>query len=194
MSSFRLIAVIAVIGSSPIGAISVGADSLFSDTSWSNMTADRRASEVGDILTVIVAEATEARNSARNSSGRSHRFRADLSSRDVNEFGDLSFGSDFTGDGETRRSESLLTAISVSIDDVLSNGDYLISGEQRMFVSGEWTTIGVRGRIREADITAENEIPSNRIANAEINYNGEGFVSQGSRPGIIGRIFSWLGL
>lgn len=157
------------------------------------MSSDRRASEIGDLLSVVVAEAAESRNSARNISDKSRSLSADVSSHGVNEYGAISLGSQYAGSGEIRRSESLLTSISVTIADVLPNGDYLISGEQRMHISGEWTTISIRGRIRDADISSDNEILSNRIANAEINYNGQGFVSRGARPGIIEWLFSLFG-
>ncbi|WP_371395865.1 flagellar basal body L-ring protein FlgH [Fretibacter rubidus] len=178
-----------------LGAVQTAtAENLFRDNSWVNMGADRKASQVGDILSVVVAETTEARNSARNSTDRSREIGGGINASGLSKFGNLSLGSNYAGRGEVRRSESLLTSISVSIDQVLPNGDYLVSGEQRMHVNGEWTIIGVRGRIREADITADNQILSNRIANAEINYNGEGFVSRGSRPGIMNWLFGVFGL
>ena len=77
---------------------------------------------------------------------------------------------------------------------MLPNGDYRITGEQRMHVNGENTTIAVRGRIRQADIRPDNSVLSSRIAEAEINYDGKGFVSRSAKPGILNRIFRFLGL
>ena len=70
----------------------------------------------------------------------------------------------------------------------------MITGAERLHINGETTTIEVRGRIRAADINGNNQVQSNRIANAQVNYNGKGFVSRSARPGIIQRIFSILGL
>jgi len=54
--------------------------------------------------------------------------------------------------------------------------------------------IGVRGRIRPYDISAENAVLSSRIADAQIDYDGKGFVSRSAKPGLLNRIFSFLGL
>ena len=51
-----------------------------------------------------------------------------------------------------------------------------------------------RGRIRPQDISPENAISSFRIADAQINYDGKGFVSRSAKPGLINRILSFLGL
>ena len=52
----------------------------------------------------------------------------------------------------------------------------------------------MRGRIRPADITSDNSVLSSRIADAQINYDGKGFVSRSAKPGVINRVFSFLGL
>ncbi len=84
--------------------------------------------------------------------------------------------------------------LSVTVREVLANGDYLIEGEQRLDVNGERTLIRVRGRIRTADIRGDNSVLSGRIADAQINYDGKGYVSRSARPGLVNRIFSLLGL
>ncbi len=88
----------------------------------------------------------------------------------------------------------MVAQLSVTIQEVLPNGDYVILGEQKMHVNGESTTIAVRGRIRSADIDSDNTIVSSRIADAQINYDGKGFVSRSAKPGLINRLFSILGL
>lgn len=93
-----------------------------------------------------------------------------------------------------RRSESFITQISVTIEEVLGNGDYRIAGEQTMHVNGERTVVRLRGRVRPSDITNTNQVLSTRVAEAEISYDGRGFVSRNAKPGIIHRIFSFLGL
>jgi flagellar L-ring protein precursor FlgH len=84
--------------------------------------------------------------------------------------------------------------MTATIAEILPNGDLVINGSQRLHVNGEATIVEVRGRIRTADIDSENRVPSNRIADAQINYNGKGFVSRSAKPGLIQRLFSLLGL
>ena len=56
------------------------------------------------------------------------------------------------------------------------------------------TTIEVRGLVRSVDIDADNRVPSNRIANAQINYKGKGFVSSSAKPGLLHKLFTLFGL
>jgi flagellar L-ring protein precursor FlgH len=177
-----------------VHAAPAAAEDLFKKGNWAAMSADRRASEVGDLLTVVVYQSAEASNTAENGSRKSTTIGGALRAGEINESGDLSLGGSYNGRGEVRRSERLVTQISVVVDAVLPNGDYIIRGKQKMRVNGELSDIGVRGRIRPADITADNRILSSRIADAEINYDGKGFVSRSAKPGLINRLFSFLGL
>jgi flagellar L-ring protein precursor FlgH len=63
-----------------------------------------------------------------------------------------------------------------------------------MHVNGETSNIGVRGRVRPADISSDNQVVSTRVADAQIDYDGHGFVSRSSKPGVINRVFRFLGL
>jgi flagellar L-ring protein FlgH len=170
------------------------ADDLFITPDWANVAADRSASHVGDILTVIVYQSAEARNAAQNTSRTQRNFEGAISGGDLDESGSLSLDGGYSGQGEVRRSESFVTQISVRVNGVLPNGDLLIAGEQNMEVNGEQTTVRVRGRVRQQDVTASNQVLSTRIADAEISYDGEGFVSRNARPNLLHRFFSLLGL
>lgn len=172
----------------------VKADNLYQSHGWAAMTSDRIAGEVGDILTVVIFQSAEAVNSAQNSSRKATDLGGSIKAGHLNEGGSLSFGGGYTGRGEVRRSEKLVSQISLTVESVLANGDLLVSGEQWMRVNGERTRIGVRGRIRAADIRSDNSVLSTRIANAQIDYDGRGFVSRSAKPGIINRLFSFLGL
>ena len=172
------------------------ADDLYQPNNWSDLASDRKASQVGDVLSVVVYQSAEASNLAQNSRDRRSSFDAnvDIDVIGVQEYGDVSFGGGFVGRGETRRREQFITRISATIDEVLPNGNYLISGGQYLLINGERTRVNVRGVIRPEDITGDNQILSTRIANAEIEYDGSGFVTKGTKPGIFHRLFSFLGL
>lgn len=175
----------------PVPAV---AQNLFQQDNWTAMTADRRASRVGDAVTVIVQQSSESSNVTQNLSRRSSDIDVGLAAGTVNERGSVSLGGGYSGRGEVRRSERLLAQLSVTIEEVLPNGDYRIVGTQRLKVNGENSTITVRGRIRPNDIRNDNSILSSRIADAEIDYDGKGFVTRSARPGLLNRIFSFLGL
>lgn len=177
-----------------LAATPSGAQDLYKGSKWAAMVADRRASAVGDLLTVVIQQAAAASNSTQNASSKSTDLSGGLRAGSVNELGALTLGGGYTGRGEVKRSETLVAQLSVTIQEVLPNGDYVILGEQKMHVNGESTTIAVRGRIRSADIDSDNTIVSSRIADAQINYDGKGFVSRSAKPGLINRLFSILGL
>lgn len=171
-----------------------GADDLFTDPNWAAVASDRSASEVGDILTVLVYQAAEARNAAQNNSRTRRSFEGGLEAGSIDESASLSLDGAYTGQGEVRRSESFITQISVQIQEILPNGDFLVAGNQQMRINGEHTQVRIRGHVRPADIMNGNQVISTRIANAEISYDGRGFVSRNARPNLVHRLFSLLGL
>jgi flagellar L-ring protein FlgH len=174
------------------------ADDLYRGSSWASMSGDRKASQPGDVLTVVIFQAAEATNSAQNSSRKKTDVGGSLGttigSGSINETASLEFGGGYTGRGEVRRSERLVTQISLTVREVLPNGDLIVEGEQWMRINGETSRIGVQGRVRPADINADNAVLSTRIADARISYDGRGFVTRSAKPGIINKIFSFLGL
>lgn len=177
-----------------LAAAPAAAQNLYSEGNWPAMAADRRASQVGDAMIVVIQQSAESSNSTQNSSRKNTDLSAGVRAGGVNESGQLGFGGGYTGRGEVKHSERLVTQLSVTIEEVLPNGDYRILGRQVMHVNGEDTTIAVRGRIRSADIRGDNTILSSRIADAEIDYNGKGFATRSARPGLLNRLFSLLGL
>ncbi|MES2442133.1 MAG: flagellar basal body L-ring protein FlgH [Pseudomonadota bacterium] len=189
-----LIPFLGVAGLALFAATPAAAQNLYRGDNWSSMAADRRASSVGDTITVVIQQAAESSNSTQNNSRKATDIGGGLRAGSIDESGQLTFGGGYSGKGEIRRSERLVAQLSVTIEAVLPNGDYRIVGEQKMHVNGENTRVAVRGRIRQADIRPDNSILSSRIADAEIDYDGKGFVSRSAKPGLINRIFSFLGL
>lgn len=170
------------------------ADNLYKAGTWTAMSADRRASEVGDMLTVVVYQTAESTNSSKSDSARNSTLGGSLSAGAISESGSLRFGGGYTGGGAVQKSERFVTQISVVVEAVLPNGDLQVGGRQRMHINGETSDIGVRGRVRTADITSDNRVLSSRVANAQIDYDGRGFVSRSAKPGLINALFRVLGL
>ena len=189
MRKAGIAAAVVLVGSPPALA-----DNLYRGSNWSSMSSDRRATEIGDVLTVVIFQAAQSSTAAQNSSRKATDIGGSISGGHLSESGELSFGGGYNGRGEYTRSEKLIAQITLNVLQVYSNGDMLIGGEQWLRVNGERTRIGVRGRIRSADIGPHNSVASNRIADAQIDYDGRGFVSRSAKPGLINRIFSFLGL
>lgn len=170
------------------------AENLFADQPRAHIAADERAARVGDVLTIVIYQNAEARNAAQNASRQRRAFQGAFSAGDIDESAALALDGTYTGQGEVRRSESFITQMSAEVIEVLANGDLRIEGARRLRINGETTEVAVRGRIRLADIDSANRVLSTRIADAEISYDGEGFVSRNARPNIVHRILSLLGL
>ncbi|MEM1051297.1 MAG: flagellar basal body L-ring protein FlgH [Pseudomonadota bacterium] len=170
------------------------AEQLYDRDNWANMAADTRAGEVGDIVTVVIFESASATNRVGTRSGKDTSLDGSLGVGGINETLSFGIGSGYRGIGETERSDRFAASMAAQIIEVLPNGDFIIEGAQNMLVNGERRDIEVRGQVRPIDISADNTVISSRLANAEINYDGEGFATRSAKPGLLNRIFSFLGL
>ncbi|WP_420606041.1 flagellar basal body L-ring protein FlgH [Novosphingopyxis sp.] len=191
MKTLPLLCCAALLAALPASA---RADNLYRGGSFPSLATDLRASQVGDLVTVIIYQRSSATTTAQQSSNKRTDLQGDLDVGGIDEGGRLRIGGGYAGRGEARRSEQLATTISVSVSAILPNGDFLVEGRHDMLVNGEKTLIGLRGRVRPQDIGNGNVILSSRIADAQIEYDGKGYVSRSAKPGLINRIFSFLGL
>lgn len=148
---------------------------------------DQRATRVGDILTVSIEIDDEAQ--LRNASNRSRSseiavgtptfFGYDLPE---NPLVDLGAESEAQGAGSIRRSEKIDLKVAALIIDELPNGNLVVAGRQEVKVNSELRELRVSGIIRPVDITKDNSITYEKIAEARISYGGRGQLSQVQRP------------
>lgn len=192
--SARAIIAAAMLAASIAAARDALADQLYTGGAWPAVAADDRAHGLGDSVTVLIYEAASASSKLQKNSSRKTEFGGSVSGGSVDESLSLDFGGNYGGRGELVRTEQFVARMSAAVVGLAPNGDFLIEGRQRMLINGETTTIGVKGRIRPRDISADNAILSSRIADAQIDYDGKGFVSRSARPGIVNRILSFLGI
>jgi flagellar L-ring protein FlgH len=170
------------------------ADNLYAQGLSQSLAADIRASSIGDNVTVVIVQTSESSTTVRTGTRRSTSLGGQVGVGSINESADFSLGSNVDGQGQSTRSERFITQMTSRITQVLPNGNLLITGIQRLNINGEATTVEVRGIVRTVDIDAENRVPSNRIADAQINYQGKGFASRGAQPGLLQRLFNLFGL
>ncbi|MEO8113194.1 MAG: flagellar basal body L-ring protein FlgH [Phenylobacterium sp.] len=192
---FRLGRYALVIACGAALALPAAAADLYNRGGWSALASDRPAERVGDSLTVIIDQSSVASNSARNGSAKTTSVSGQISASPAyNRSAQLALAGDFSGSGQTGRADRMVAQISVVVDSILPNGDLHVSGEQTLNMNGEHIKIRIKGRLRRADISSNNTVPSTRLADASIDYDGAGLVSRGAKPGVVTRIFSWLGL
>jgi flagellar L-ring protein precursor FlgH len=167
---------------------------LYRSDNWSAMASDRNARKVGDLLTVIIYENATATDSASSSSKKGSNAGGQIDADSTfRHSANLGLQSNSDDSGTTGRSGGMVAQISVTVDELLTNGDLHVSGAQELNINGDRTNIRIKGRVRPADIS-NNAVLSSRLADAMIDYDGTGFVSSSARPGIVTRIFNWLGL
>lgn len=161
----------------------------------SSFYADHRARRAGDMLTVLIEEASSATESAQTSTSKSDGVAAGLSTpaRQQRQW-QASLGDQFTGSGQVARSDQLLAQLSVVVDKIDADGNLWIHGEQDIELNGERQKIRLTGMVRADDIGPDNTVPSWRVSNAQIAMVGKGVLGDSQKQGWLSRVLSWLHL
>lgn len=166
---------------------------IFSGGQMGLFATDRRAAQVGDILTVVLKERFAASKAQGASSSKADNLSISLPSFLVGDFDDrgLSAGTEksFSGNGRATQSNSLTGRMSVSVIRVLPNGNLEVMGQKKLTLNNGDEYVRLRGVVRQADISADNTVDSDRLANAEIKYVGAGDVADTGKKGWLRRGF-----
>lgn len=157
-----------------------------------SLVADQRASRVGDLVTILIVEATTASNDARTSASRSSDISVGGNVYIPIPEQNIGTGNQFKGEGGTSSRGFIRAKMSARVDSVLSNGNLIIKGTKTSAINGEEQNILISGIVRPADIQADNSIYSYNIADASIVIEGSGLVSRSQGPGWITKLFHWL--
>jgi flagellar L-ring protein precursor FlgH len=178
-----------------VAALGAQAQSLYDEKTYRPLTADNKAFRVGDVLTVQVMENAAAQANADTGTRRNNNLSANLErSKHAPMSIGLAVGGDFDGGGRTARAGRILAQLSVTVREVLPNGDLKVSGEQLLLINEEQQKIDLEGRVRPIDITDGNVVLSSRLADARINYVGQGDLAERQKPAWWRKVFDWLGL
>ena len=162
------------------------------------MYSDTSAHKVGDIISVVLEESTSAKKSAGTSldkSGSNNYGGISLAGKNLhykNLTPTLSTdnSSKFKGSSSANQSNSLTGQISVSVVKVYSNGNLQVQGEKWLMLNNGNEYVRVTGIIRPSDISSDNTVSSQRIANARIQYGGTGDFADTQERGLISRLFN----
>jgi flagellar L-ring protein precursor FlgH len=171
------------------------AQSLFQESSWRGLTADNKAFRPGDVLTVQVFENSSASTSADTGTRRKNNVNAELShSAGRAAQTAIGVGGDFDGGGRTQRANRVLITLSVSVKEVMANGDLRVAGEQMLLINEERQRVTLEGRVRPQDISDGNVVLSTRLAEARITYLGQGELSERQQRAWWRKLLDWAGL
>ena len=159
-----------------------------------SLFSDRRAQMPGDVLTVLISEVASMSTQAQTQLRKGESANANLLQRDGElQLASVGFDSQFAGGGQMERSGTLLARLSMQIDSIDANGNFIVSGEQLIVVNNEQQKIRVTGLVRPDDISSDNTIPSWRVASANIQLLGDGILTKKARPGILTWLLSLFG-
>lgn len=160
----------------------------------SSMYRDKEDYNVGDLVTVLIEEDASAVQSAVSDSNKGSDLDVGAGSGILSFLNPFSFGysgSD-SADGSTERTGTLQADITVTIEEVLENGNFKIAGDKNIKINDETQAIKLTGIIRPSDIKADNTIESELVSDPEIEYEGKGIIGDKQDRGIISKIFNFI--
>lgn len=172
--------------------------SLFLAGNGIELFTDRKANRIGDVITIVLDERTVSKKtnnvSVKKESDAS--FNAGPVLGTTPSYGNMSLDTniqqdrDFTGEADADQSNSLQGNITVTVSDIMPNGNLVVRGEKWMMLNRGDEYIRISGILRPEDVTPENTVPSNRLANARISYGGTGELADSNQMGWLSKFFN----
>jgi len=178
-------------------------DSIYQTTSTWFLLEDIKPRHVGDMLTVTLEEKTDATKTANTETKKENdiavatatllgapitaKNREILASKLASNYA-------FNAEADSDQSNSLTGSVTVTVVEVLANGNLVVQGEKWININQGDEYIRLRGIVRPSDINPDNTISSERVANAQIQYSGEGAVASINEQGWLTRFFNskWM--
>ena len=143
---------------------------------------DTRAHRIGDLITVLIQENANATKSTNTSISKSDSVSASISSLFGHSLTALNPGvgatsaTKFGGNGAVAQSNTFTTTLQATVVRVMSDGNLEISGQKEVMLNGGHEFIRVAGVVRASDVTQQNTVLSTQIADARVEYSGNGSV------------------
>ena len=171
----------------------VEARSLWADNSW-GMFSDKKARNVGDILTIIISESTTQSTTKSRSNSKEGNVNLNAGTGIFHFLAAASAGStdSFKADGTANDTNRFSGQITVTVVEVLPNDNMVVEGTQSIWQNKDEHKITIRGIIRRDDVTSANTIPSTKVADATLKFDGKGPLNAKQRQGILTQIFNIL--
>lgn len=157
------------------------------------------ARHVGDVVTIVLNEATNAQKSATTKTQKTTNntlpgmslFGSPVTIHGASVLsGTVNDASKFDGEGNSAQSNSLTGYITTTVARVLPNGNLYIKGEKKIWINQGQENVVLSGVIRPVDLAPDNTISSSRVANARITYGGKGAINDANAAGWLSRFFN----
>jgi flagellar L-ring protein precursor FlgH len=154
---------------------------------WSEITRDPRARLVNDLITIVVTESATALAKGTTTTSRKSSAKGSVTSlygAAAGPFANLvntSSANSLEGEGTTSRQSSVSTRLSARVTHVLPNGYLVVEGHREVMVNSERQLVSIRGVVRPSDLSRDNSLRSDRLAQMEVRINGKGVVNDAVR-------------
>jgi flagellar L-ring protein FlgH len=182
-----------IVSTPPPKVVYRGDKSLWQDAS-ADLFKDRRALNVGDVMTVKISIKDKAELDNETNRSRDGKIDAGIVSSyadgvplkprtgvDLN--ASINNKSETKGKGEINRRESIELLVAAVVTEIMPNGNLVISGSQEVRVNYEIRVLQVSGIVRPRDISADSSVSYEKIAEARIAYGGRGRLNEVQQPG-----------
>lgn len=174
--------------------------SIFQNAQHRPLFEDRRARNIGDIITINLVERNNAQKSANTSAARGSSLGAgvnvnvpnlaSIAGKNWNGIeADISADTDFSGQGAAAANNVFSGTITVTVIDVYPNGNLLVSGEKMMAINQGNEFIRFSGVVNPNTVTSANTVQSTQVADARIEYRGSGVIDEANTMGWMQRFF-----
>lgn len=170
---------------------------------------DLKARRVGDTLTIVLSESTSASKNAKTNTkkensvdianptilGSSPQFNAPgfiplASNRNNTLETGIDSTKEFKGEADSSQGNSLRGNVTVTVAEVLPNGNLVVRGEKRLTLNQGDEYVRISGIVRPIDIRSDNSVPSSQVADARIIYTGTGALADTNSMGWLARLFN----
>jgi flagellar L-ring protein FlgH len=164
--------------------------SLWNDSGrLANMVADYKASRIGDLVTISVAQNLSASSTGNVSSNRSFSANSgitalpgQLRTAGVANLFSPSSNQALSGKAQATSETSLSTTLTGRVAAVLPSGTLVVEAERQITMNNQHETVILRGLVRPGDLDASNTVASNHVGDLEVEVKGKGIISEGTRP------------
>ncbi|HEV2687209.1 MAG TPA: flagellar basal body L-ring protein FlgH [Bryobacteraceae bacterium] len=154
-----------------------------------DLASDYKARQVGDLVTILVVQSLQATNTGNVATDRSFKASSGINAlaghirtSGVENIFSPTSSQTLQGKAQASSTSSLRTSLTGRIVAVLPGGNLVVEAEREIVMNNEKQTILVRGVVRPGDLAPDNSVPSNAVANLELQVKGKGVVSEGTRP------------
>jgi flagellar L-ring protein precursor FlgH len=168
-------------------------NSIWQDSS-ADLFRDPRARRIGDVVTVKISINDKAQldNNSKRSRDSKTSFKPtldydiDVAKTNISGNGSIDAKADTQSSSDTKggitRSETIELRVAAVVTGILPNGNLIVSGSQEVRVNFEIRELMVAGIVRPRDISTDNAIAYDKIAEARISYGGRGRITEVQQP------------